>query len=77
MASPLRPGSKPPDESATVSEIEPQERLTYIHQRVHCVATTGTTDENDELDEIQIAAFLDALVEVALEIANRKEQLDK
>ena len=50
-------------------------RLTCIHQRIHCPATQDTLDENDELEEIQIAAFLNTLAEVALSFAKRKEQL--
>ena len=51
------------------------ERLTCIHQRIHCPATTDTTEEINELEEIQIAAFLNTLAEVALSVAKRREQL--
>ena len=51
------------------------ERLTCIHQRIHCPATRNTSDENNELEEIQIAAFLNTLAEVAFEVAKRREQL--
>ena len=51
------------------------ERLTCIHQRIHCPATTDATEELNEQDEIQIAAFLDTLAEVALAVAKRREQL--
>ena len=43
---------------------EPEE-LTSIHTRIHCAATP------DEVQQLQIEAFLDALADVALSVAAR------
>ena len=53
---------------------QPQNGLTCIHRRIHCAATPGATepDNEDELDCIAINHFLDTLAEVALAIARRK-----
>ena len=50
--------------------------LTPIHRRIHCGATSDTAESDNELDHIAVDHFLDALAEVALAIARRKEQLD-
>ncbi len=57
-------------------ESGPVERLTCIHGRIHCAATPDTNEPENELDSIAINNFLDALAEVALAIARRREQLD-
>ena len=52
--------------------------LTGIHGRIHCAATPNATkhDEGEtELDRIAIDNLLDALAEVALAIARRRQQL--
>ena len=51
---------------------EAQDGLTPIHRRIHCAATPDTTETDNELDDIAIDHFLDALAEVALAIARRK-----
>ena len=55
------------------SENRPDEALTCIHRRIHCSATQNT-DGYDELDKIEIDNFLDTLVEIAMDIARRKEE---
>ena len=57
-------------------EIHPGDALTPIHRRIHCGATTGTTESNEDLEGIAVDHFLDTLAEVALAIARRREQLD-
>ncbi len=57
-------------------EIRPGDALTPIHRRIHCGATTGTTESNEDLEGIAVDHFLDTLAEVALAIARRREQLD-
>ncbi len=49
--------------------------LTPIHRRIHCVATSGTPDTDDELDIFDIDNLIDTLADVALAIARRKGQL--
>lgn len=66
-----RLGSKPTGESTLPLVVEPEERLTCIHERIHCVATHDTADDIDELQEIQIAEFFNTLAGVAIEVAKR------
>ena len=51
--------------------------LTCIHRRIHCAATQGTTNGDNELEKIQIDYFVSTLAEVALAIARRKDQLNQ
>ena len=51
----------------------PGEALTCIRECIHCVATQDT-DGNHETDTIEIDNFLDALAEIAMSIATRKEE---
>ena len=54
--------------------------LTGIHRRIHCAATPDASEHDEdetELDRIAIDNLLDALAEVALAIARRREQLDR
>jgi len=54
--------------------------LTGIHGRIHCAATPDASEHDEdetELDRIAIDNLLDALAEVALAIARRREQLDR
>ncbi len=46
--------------------------LTPIPRRIHCPATKDGGGDSDELVEIAVDNFLDALAEVALAIASRK-----
>jgi hypothetical protein len=46
--------------------------LTSIPPRIHCPATTDWVGGRDEIDEIAINNFLDALAQVALAVATRK-----
>ena len=52
------------------------EGLTSIHTRIHCVATTDTLEEADELDRIDIDNFLSTLAEVATAVVRREQQAD-
>ena len=57
-------------------EIHPGDALTPIHRRIHCGATTGTTESNEDLEGIiAVDQFLGTLAEVALAIARWREQL--
>jgi hypothetical protein len=47
--------------------------LTPIPPGIHCPATTERVGGNDELEEIAVERFLDALAEVALAVASRKQ----
>ena len=54
--------------------------LTRIHGRIHCAATPDASEHDEdetELDRIAIDNLLDALAEVALAIARRREQLER
>ncbi len=51
--------------------------LTPIHERIHCAATTDTTELPSEMDRIAIDHFLDVLAEVAMAIIRRRQQLDE
>ncbi len=64
------------DDLGLAHETDAEGRLTCIHRRIHCVATPDTTEDEDELDRIQIDNFLNTLAEVALPAAHRKEQLE-
>ncbi len=49
--------------------------LTSIPRRIHCAATSAPEqDENsvDEMDEIEINDFINALAEVAMAVATRR-----
>ncbi len=47
--------------------------LTPIHTRIHCAATYGNLDGENELDQIAIDNFLDTLAEVTLAIIRRRQ----
>ena len=55
---------------------EPLEGLISVDGRIHYTATPDTTEEQNDLDGIQIESFLSTLADVALAVARRKEQLD-
>ena len=78
MGAGTEPSASPPaDHTRCDHDIDPEGRLTCIHQRIHYTATPDTTDGHDELDQIQIDHFLNTLAEIALSVARRKEQLDQ
>ena len=60
--------------------LEPQsgvpDSLTRIHRRIHCAATPGTNEHETVFDRIATDNLLDTLVEIALAIARRREQID-
>ena len=61
-------------------EVHNTDALTGIHGRIHCAATPDATEHDEhetEFDRIAIDNLLDALAEVALAIARRREQLDR
>ena len=66
MAVPHTNGFGPSGESGR------QNGLTRIHRRIHCVATQGTTEAGNELDQIAISHFLDTIAEIALTVARRR-----
>ena len=72
MASSERQGK---DGLGPCHESAPVERLTCIHERIHYTATRDTTDEGNDLDQMQIQNFLSTLAEVAMAVAKRKEHL--
>ena len=62
------------------TQAEPQrgvpDALTGIHERIHCAATpdaTGLDEHETEFDRIAIDNLLDALAEIALAIAQRRQ----
>ena len=72
-----RPGEGVPrNDHLGDNESGPHEALTCIHECIHYTATPSATDD-DELQQIQVQHFLDTLVEVALAIVRRKDQLDR
>ena len=46
--------------------------LTNIPRRIHCAATPDSTEEREELDEIDINHFITTLAEVAMAVATRR-----
>jgi len=63
----------PAPDGVTNDGLTPEPGLTPIHRRIHCAATSDTTDDTNELDAVAIENFLDTIAEVALAIARRKE----
>ena len=60
-------------ENAIEAEDSAQNGLTCIPQRIHWPAThISGGSQSDELDQIAIEAFLDALADVAISIAARE-----
>ncbi len=53
-----------------------EDGLTCIHGRIHCGAADGPIDDENESHQIEIRHFIDALAEVALAVARRKEGLE-
>ena len=64
-------GGSPPGESGL------ENGLTPIHRRIHCAATPDTIGDGSELDQLAVDNFLDALAEVALVVARRREEIDR
>ena len=50
--------------------------LTPIHGRIHCAAADGPNDSPDDLQQIEIAHFIDTLAEIALAVARRRSELE-
>lgn len=50
--------------------------LTCIHGRIHCGAADGPINDKNESHQIEVRHFIDALAEIALAVARRKEGLD-
>ena len=53
-----------------------EDGLTCIHRRIHCGAADRPIDDGNEFHQIEIRHFTDALAEIALAIARRKEGLE-
>ncbi len=51
--------------------------MTPIHQRIHCAATNDISGGENELDQIAIDNFLEALSQVALSIAARETKVEQ
>ena len=67
----------PPRKSVPSSPGNPdrEDQLTPpIRQCIHCVAAEGHSEVECELQEIEIGHFINALAEVALAIARRREE---
>jgi hypothetical protein len=58
------------DHSPTQSQSGHPNGLTCIHQPIHCAATRDTT--SDEIERLQVEAFLQTLAEIAMSIARRQ-----
>ena len=48
--------------------------MTSIHPRIHCAATPDGADECSEVDDITVNSFIETLAEVAMAIADRRQQ---
>ena len=55
----------------------PEEGLTPIHPRIHCVATQDGVDQPNETEQIMVKAFIETLAEVAMAVAKRRLQSDR
>ena len=53
-----------------------QEALTGIHGPIHCPPADEPNDSEDNLQDIDLRNFIDALAETALAVARRREGLD-
>ena len=52
----------------------PEEGLTPIPPRIHCVATPDGGGYPSEAEEIMVEAFIETLAEVAMAVAKRRLQ---
>ena len=52
----------------------PEEGLTRIHPRIHCVTTPDGGKNPSEAEEITVDAFIETLAEVAMAVAKRRLQ---
>ena len=50
----------------------PEEGLTRIHARIHCVATPDWGEHSSESEEIMLDAFIETLADVAMAVAVRR-----
>ena len=57
--------------------IDPPAVLTWMPRRIHCGATPGAIEPEDELVNIAINNFLDTLAEIALAVARRKQEIER
>lgn len=66
----------PPRNSLPPSSGNPEskDRLTCIHGPIHCVAAEGALEDECELQELEVGHFINALAEVALAVARRREE---
>ena len=55
-------------------KVVPDEGLTRIRPRIHCVATPDGGEEPTETDTIMVEAFIETLAEVAMAVAKRRLQ---
>ena len=66
----------PPRKSLTppTDDHGSEDQLTCIHRRIHCVAAEGALEDECELQELEVGHFINALAEVALAVARRREE---
>ena len=50
--------------------------LTHLPERIHCATADGASHSDAEIDRIDTNGFINALAEVALAVARRKEESD-
>ena len=55
-------------------KVVPEEGLTPIQPRIHCVATPDGGGRPDKVEEIMVDAFITTLAEVAMAVAKRRLQ---
>ena len=53
-----------------------KEALTCIYGRIHCPPAEAPNEGEDGLTQIDVRNFIDALAEIALAVARRREGLD-
>ena len=66
---------RPSEEAGNEHADQLSDGLTCIPTRIHYTATPDTIEQQNELEQIQIETFLNALAEVALAVAMRTEQV--
>ena len=76
MTSPPNNILGPPGEGEGDGDDDGENGLTCIHGRIHCGAAGGPIDDENESHQIEIRHFIDALAELALAVARRKEGLE-
>ena len=55
---------------------EGKDALTCIHVPIHCAAADEPDGGEDDLQQIDVRNFIDALAEIALAVARRRQELE-